>query len=81
MANKHTHGASVGNKKGLTVNVRGNDVESAIRHLRKRCNQEGLAKDMRRQEYYEKPKWAKKRKMAEARKRWRRKQAEMNNEI
>lgn len=78
MASKHETGTSVIDKKGLSVTVRGNDLESAIRLLRKRCNQEGMPRDMRKIEYYEKPKWARKRKKAEARKRWRRKQQEMN---
>ena len=78
MANKHEVGSNVLDKKGLSVTVRRDDLESALRLFRKRCNQEGMPRDMRKIEYYEKPKWARKRKKAEARKRWRRKQQEMN---
>lgn len=80
MANKHEVGTNVIDKRGLSVTVRGNDLESALRLLRKRCNQEGMPRDMRKIEYYEKPKWARKRKKAEAKKRWRRKQQEMNSQ-
>lgn len=57
-------------KKGLYVEVRNNDVGRAIRKLKKMMNLEGLIKDMRKNEYYEKPSLKRKKEKAAARKRW-----------
>jgi small subunit ribosomal protein S21 len=58
------------NKQGLYVEVRNNDVGRAMRKLKKLMNSEGMVKDMRKNEYYEKPSLKKKREKAQARKRW-----------
>ena len=42
-------------KRGLYVEVRNNDVGRAMRKLKKLCNNEGMIKDMRKNEFYEKP--------------------------
>lgn len=65
--------------RGLCVEVRNNDVSRAMRKLKKMCNNEGLFKDMRDKEFYEKPSLKKKKEKAAARKRWL-KQAEKNKE-
>lgn len=57
-------------KRGLHVEVRNNDVGRAMRKLKKLCNAEGMSKDMRKKEFYEKPSAVKKRAKAQARKRW-----------
>ena len=57
-------------KKGLYVEVRNNDVGRAIRKLKKMLNLEGMVKDMRKNEYYEKPSLRRKKEKAAARKRW-----------
>jgi small subunit ribosomal protein S21 len=57
-------------KKGLYVEVRNNDVGRAMRRLKKLINAEGLTKELRAREYYEKPSLKKKREKAQARKRW-----------
>lgn len=57
-------------KKGLYVEVRNNDVGRAIRKLKKMMNLEGMVKDMRKNEYYEKPSLRRKKEKAAARKRW-----------
>jgi small subunit ribosomal protein S21 len=57
-------------KRGLYVEVRNNDVGRAVRRLKKLMNAEGMVKDMRKNEYYEKPSAKKKREKAQARKRW-----------
>lgn len=57
-------------KRGLYVEVRNNDVGRAMRKLKKLMNSEGMVKDMRKNEYYEKPSLKKKREKAQARKRW-----------
>lgn len=40
---------------GLVVVVKNNDVEKAIRILKKKVNDEGILKDLRKKEFYEKP--------------------------
>jgi len=60
----------VNDRKGLYVEVRNNDVTRAIRKLKKLMNTEGMIKDMRKNEYYEKPSALKRREKAQARKRW-----------
>lgn len=57
-------------KRGLYVEVRNNDVGRAMRRLKKLINAEGMVKDMRKKEFYEKPSAVKKREKAQARKRW-----------
>jgi len=66
-------------KKGLYVEVRNNDVGRAIRKLKKMLNLEGMVKDMRKNEYYEKPSLRRKKEKAAARKRWL-KQVEKNKD-
>jgi len=56
-------------KSGLYVEVRGNDVTRALRRLKKLLNAEGMIKDMRKKEFYEKPSAIRKREKAQARKR------------
>lgn len=57
-------------KGGLYVEVRNNDVTRALRRLKKLVNSEGMIKDMRKKEFYEKPSEIKRREKAQARKRW-----------
>ena len=66
-------------KRGLYVEVRNNDVGRAMRRLKKLMNAEGMVKDMRKNEYYEKPSAIRKREKAQARKRWL-KQVEKNKD-
>lgn len=67
--------------KGLTVIVKHNDVEKAIRQLKKKVNAEGIQKDLRRKEYFEKPSVIKRRMKAEALNRWRKKEREILNNL
>ena len=57
-------------RKGLYVEVRNNDVSRALRKLKKLMNNEGMIKDMRKNEHFEKPSAKKRREKAQARKRW-----------
>ena len=57
-------------KQGLYLEVRNNDVGRAMRRLKKLMNAEGMVKDMRKNEFYEKPSAVKRREKAQARKRW-----------
>lgn len=71
--NENEHG------RGLYVEVRNNDVGRAMRKLKKMCNNDGLFKEIREKEFYEKPSLKKKKEKAAARKRWL-KQVEKNKE-
>jgi len=66
-------------KQGLYVEVRNNDVTRALRKLKKLVTQEGIIKDIRAKEYYEKPSLKRKKQKAAARKRWL-KQVEKNKD-
>ena len=68
--NRNRNQFDTGQKRGLYVEVRNNDVGRALRKLKKLCNNEGMVKDMRKNEFYEKPSVIKKREKAQARKRW-----------
>jgi small subunit ribosomal protein S21 len=54
------------NKKGLSVEVRGNNIEGAIRLLGKKVKNEGLIREIRQRQYYEKPSTIRRRERAEA---------------
>lgn len=71
--------SDINDRRGLYVEVRNNDVNKALRRLKKLMNSEGMVKDMRKKEFYEKPSAIKKREKAQARKRWIKEQ-EKNNE-
>ena len=62
-------------KRGLTVEVKGDNVEQAMKVLKKRMANEGVFRDMRKVEAYEPPSARRKREQAEARKRHLKKQA------
>lgn len=62
--------------RGLTVRVKNNDVNKAMRKLKKLMQQEGIFQELRKREYYEKPTTKRKREKAQAIKRWKKKQAE-----
>jgi small subunit ribosomal protein S21 len=57
-----------GGAKSLKIDVVDNQIESALKALKKQMVKEGLFKDMKRREYYEKPSVKRKRKQAAARK-------------
>ena len=40
---------------GLTVNVKDNNIEQALRSLKKKLQREGLFKEMKLRKHYEKP--------------------------
>ena len=62
--------SDINDRSGLYVEVRNNDVTRAVRKLKKLMNNEGMIKDMRKNEYYEKPSAKKRREKQQARKRW-----------
>ena len=62
--------------RGLYVKVKNNDVNKAMRKLKKMITAEGLMQELRAREFYEPPSVKRKREKAQARKRWLRKQSE-----
>ncbi len=72
----HRNG-SFENKRGLAVEVRNGNVEGAIRLLGRKVKQEGLIREVRRRQYYEKPSIIRCRKEAEAKIRWRKTKARL----
>jgi|TARA_B100000315_G_scaffold116241_1_gene106617 small subunit ribosomal protein S21 len=51
----------------LDIKVYGNDIEKALRSLKRQLVKEGLFKEIKKRSYYEKPHEKKKRKQREAR--------------
>ena len=64
-------------EKGLYVTVINNDVNRALRKLKKKVNNDGLLKELRERQYYEKPSAKRKKAKAAARKRWLKKSSGM----
>lgn len=62
---KHFKGTFEG-KRGLAVEVRGGNVEGAIRLLTRKVKQEGLMREIRQRSFYEQPSVVRRRKRAEA---------------
>lgn len=75
------HGGVPAGTGGVSVVVRNNDIEKAIRILKKKVNQENIFKDLRKKEYYEKPSVKKRRRKAEAINRWRKTERMIRDEI
>jgi small subunit ribosomal protein S21 len=57
-------------EKGLYVTVINNDVNRALRKLKKKINNDGLLKELRERQHFEKPSAKRKKAKAAARKRW-----------
>lgn len=53
------------NKLSITVEVRKGNVEQAMRVLKRKVQKEGLVKELRERQYYEKPSAKKRRKKKE----------------
>ncbi len=51
----------------MDIKVFGNDIEKALRALKRQLQREGLFKDLKKRRFYEKPSEKKKRKQIEAR--------------
>lgn len=50
----------------MDITVRGNDIERALRDLKRTLQKEGFFKEIKKRKYYEKPSVKKKRKQVEA---------------
>jgi small subunit ribosomal protein S21 len=68
-------------RHGLYVKVKNNDVNKAMRKLKKMMTAEGIFQELRKREFYEPPSIRKKREKAQAVKRWKRKQADILKEL
>lgn len=55
---------------GLSVEVRNNDVNGAIRRFKKIVQDDGILQELRQREFYEKPSMQRKKARAAARSRW-----------
>jgi small subunit ribosomal protein S21 len=64
-------------KKGMTVKVYNNNIESAIAQLKRRMNSEGVNKELRKRKHYTPPSIVKRQKLAEAKLRWKKKHAQI----
>lgn len=76
----NNHEKSEAGSGGLTVVVRNNDVEKALRILKKKINTEGILKELRKKEYYEKPSERRRRQKAESVNRWRKTERMLRDE-
>ncbi|MCM2359212.1 MAG: 30S ribosomal protein S21 [Geobacteraceae bacterium] len=53
----------------MTIIVHGNDIERALRDLKRMVQRDGILKEVRKRRFYEKPSVKKKRKQVEAERR------------
>jgi small subunit ribosomal protein S21 len=61
--------------RGTYTEVRDNNINQAMRRLKKILQQEGLFKELRERTYFEKPSMKRKKAKAAAKKRWQKEQA------
>lgn len=59
--------------RGLTVYVRDDNVEKAIRKFKKKVSDSGVLQTFKEKEFYEKPTTIRKKKISVAKNRWRKK--------
>ena len=67
--------------QGIVVKVKKNNIDGALKVLKKKILREGLIKDMRKKEYYITGTEKRKRKKIEARIRWLKKKKQLENEL
>jgi small subunit ribosomal protein S21 len=73
--------AGISKLSGVSVVVRKNNIESAIRTLKRKVAQEGLLKDLQKHEHFVPGTQKRRKKEAEARRRWLKRQRELDSEI
>tara|TARA_X000000950_G_scaffold87563_1_gene110340 strand:+ start:77 stop:286 length:210 start_codon:yes stop_codon:yes gene_type:complete len=61
----------------ITVNVRNNNLEQAMRVLKRKVQKEGIVKELRERQFYKKPSEIRQEKIKEARKNWIKKQKKL----
>lgn len=57
-------------KKGLQVEVRNGNIDNALKLFSRKIKREGLLRDLKSKNYFEKPSDKKRRRRAEAKSRW-----------
>ena len=62
----------------ITVEVRGGNLEKAMRVLKKKIQKEGLMKEIKRRQFYQKPSLIKREKKKEGIKNYKKKMAKLN---
>ena len=67
-------------KRGLSVEVRNNDVAFALRKFKKKIAEDGILQELRAREFYEKPSETRKKAKAAGRARWIKKQRQMEGD-
>ena len=70
--NRYNDGPRV---EGITVNVRNNDINGALRKFKKKVQEAGVIQEFKERKYYVKPSEAKRKAKAAGRARWLKKQA------
>ena len=68
------------NKVSITVEVRGGNLEKAMRVLKKKVMKEGLVKELRARQYYQKPSEIKREKKKEGIKNYKKKMKKLEQE-
>ena len=68
------------NKSGLTVEVRNNDVNFALRKFKKKVTEDGILQEVRERQAYVKPSEVRKKAKAAGRARWLKKQRKQEQE-
>lgn len=69
-----------GNNMSITVEVRGGNLEKAMRLLKKKVMKEGIVKEMRAREYYQKPSEIKREKKKEGIKNYKKKMKKLEQD-
>ena len=65
----------------ITVEVRHGNVEKAMRVLKKKLQKDGLMKEIKRRQYYQKPSEIKREKKKEGIKNFKKKQSKLHREL
>lgn len=73
----HRSGSFEG-KRGLSIEVRNNNIEGAIRLLGRKIKQEGMMRELRDRQFFEQPSAAKRRRKQEAKARWKKTLSRLN---
>jgi len=68
-------------KKGLTVEVRNNDINGALRRFKRKVNEDGILQMLKQKEFYEKPSEKRKKAKAAGKARWQKKLARRKEEF
>ena len=61
----------------ITVTVRNNNLEQALRVLKRKVQKEGIVKELRDRQFYKKPSEIRQEKIKQARKNWLKKQKKL----